>query len=203
MSDIPEGILRQAFGLVESMKSNKDDALTTSDSRYASLLADDANAIARAIMAWHEAAAARITKLDDKIGVFMEAAVERVLSLEAENARLKEAPSQAALDVLMERDRQVASEGWTAEHDDEHKDGEIAAAAATYAFAASFSEFRRKRITGINSITNSIALREMWPWAEKWWKSTDRRRDLVKAGALIIAEIERLDRAALAVKAGE
>ena len=30
-----------------------------------------------------------------------------------------------------------------------------------------------------------------------WWKPTDCRRDLVKAGALILAEIERLDRAAL------
>jgi hypothetical protein len=27
-----------------------------------------------------------------------------------------------------------------------------------------------------------------------WWKPKDRRRDLVRAAALIIAEIERLDR---------
>ena len=33
-----------------------------------------------------------------------------------------------------------------------------------------------------------------WPWVRRWWKPTDRRRDLVKAGALILAEIERLDR---------
>jgi hypothetical protein len=32
--------------------------------------------------------------------------------------------------------------------------------------------------------------------ADEWWKPTNRRRDLVKAGALILAEIERLDRAA-------
>lgn len=28
----------------------------------------------------------------------------------------------------------------------------------------------------------------------EWWKPTNRRRDLVKAAALILAEIERLDR---------
>jgi hypothetical protein len=37
-----------------------------------------------------------------------------------------------------------------------------------------------------------------WPWDLKWWKPTTPRRDLVKAAALIVAEIERLDRAALA-----
>ncbi|MEB3421767.1 hypothetical protein VK682_24660 [Salipiger manganoxidans] len=38
---------------------------------------------------------------------------------------------------------------------------------------------------------------QLWPWDRKWWKPTTPRRDLVKAGALIVAEIERLDRAAL------
>jgi hypothetical protein len=36
----------------------------------------------------------------------------------------------------------------------------------------------------------------LWPWSVQWWKPKDRRRDLVRAGALIVAEIERLDRAA-------
>ena len=39
-----------------------------------------------------------------------------------------------------------------------------------------------------------------WPWSHDWWKPTNPRRDLVKAGALILAEIERLDR--MAEKAG-
>jgi hypothetical protein len=38
---------------------------------------------------------------------------------------------------------------------------------------------------------------QIWPWDRKWWKPTDRRRDLVKAAALILAEIERLDRATI------
>jgi hypothetical protein len=36
----------------------------------------------------------------------------------------------------------------------------------------------------------------LWPWDDEWFKLTDPRRDLIKAAALIIAEIERLDRAA-------
>lgn len=35
-----------------------------------------------------------------------------------------------------------------------------------------------------------------WPWDASWWKPNARRRNLVKAGALILAEIERIDRAA-------
>ena len=30
-----------------------------------------------------------------------------------------------------------------------------------------------------------------WPWALNWWKPKDRRRDLIRAGALIVAELER------------
>lgn len=40
------------------------------------------------------------------------------------------------------------------------------------------------------------AIPRQWPftWWLDWWKPTTYRRDLVKAGALILAEIERLDR---------
>lgn len=83
--------------------------------------------------------------------------------------------AHAMEDVAAERRRQVYDEGWTPEHDDAHSLGELAKAAASYA-------------AGSPAWT--------WPWDKKWWKPTDRRRDLVKAGALIVAEIERLDRAA-------
>ena len=39
-----------------------------------------------------------------------------------------------------------------------------------------------------------VFLRRWWPWSLDWWKPKDPRRDLVRAGALIVAEIERLDR---------
>jgi hypothetical protein len=40
-----------------------------------------------------------------------------------------------------------------------------------------------------------------WPWPPEWWKPCDRRANLVRAAALLIAEIERIDRAALAPSA--
>lgn len=93
------------------------------------------------------------------------------------------AMSTAARDVLAERRRQVESEGWTPEHDDQHSSGEMAVAAMCYAAEA----------TG--HLTDS-GLARLWPWPHVWWKPTTPRRDLVKAAALILAEIERLDRSA-------
>lgn len=104
----------------------------------------------------------------------------------------------AASDVIAERRRHVEVEGWTPEHDDEHADGQMAAAAAAYAAAAALPDRQRRSVIGIYSINNNLMLRDLWPWETKWWKPKDRRRDLVRAGALILAEIERLDRAASA-----
>jgi hypothetical protein len=106
------------------------------------------------------------------------------------------ANTSAARDVLVERQRQVEVEGWTPEHDDSLKAGSLAAAAACYAFNAaawlgSPSAVDRSRYGDLSPISWRT-----WPWAEKWWKPKNERRDLVKAGALILAEIERLDRAA-------
>ena len=88
--------------------------------------------------------------------------------------------THAARDVLSERQRQIEVEGWTPEGDAAYRDGELADAAACYA---------RPRYRMGETCPPE------WPWAGKWWKPTDRRRNLVKAGALILAEIERLDRA--------
>jgi hypothetical protein len=85
-------------------------------------------------------------------------------------------------DVLAERRRQVEVEGFKPEDDDAYQAGDLAHAAACYAL----------------SYRGSPAPQRFWPWAMSWWKPTTRRRDLVKAAALILAEIERLDRAASA-----
>ena len=90
--------------------------------------------------------------------------------------------SQAVLDVAAERRRQIEAEGWTPEHDDEHSVGELAKAAACYVL--------------VSAGFNPDATINVWPWHRLWWKPSDKRRNLVKAGALILAEIERLDRAA-------
>jgi hypothetical protein len=86
-------------------------------------------------------------------------------------------------DIAAERQRQIDAELFTEAHDDNHPAGELAEAAACYAAPDLFERGVRQVPVG-------------WPWALKWWKPTDRRRDLVKAGALIAAEIDKLDRAA-------
>lgn len=93
--------------------------------------------------------------------------------------------SQATLDVLAERARQVGVEGWTPAHDDKHDRGELPCAAAAYAAAS---------IPNAGPYPIKVAYDRYWPWHRSWWKPTTPRRNLVKAAALIIAEIERIDR---------
>lgn len=93
-------------------------------------------------------------------------------------------------EIRNERDRQVAVEGWSAKHDDQHKRGELARAAAAYCVNASYNDkVQRDR-------AKHGQPPQVWPlkWSWSWWKPKDRRRDLVRAAALIVAELERLDR---------
>lgn len=94
-------------------------------------------------------------------------------------------------EIRAERERQIAEEGWTYEHDDKHSGGQLAAAAACY--AAPFRVFRPEFQYGRGGV-QFIAYVDGWPFADKWWKPSRRRRNLLKAAALIVAEIERLDR---------
>lgn len=94
--------------------------------------------------------------------------------------------TQAGMDVLAERQRQITAEGWTPEHDDQHEVGELATAAACYAGNAG------------GYVWQGGWPGEVWPWAREWWKPSTPRRDLVKSAAIILAEIERIDRAAIA-----
>nr|WP_295465288.1 hypothetical protein [Mesorhizobium sp.] len=96
----------------------------------------------------------------------------------------------AMRDLFAERQRQKTVEGWTPEHDDEHDDGELARAASAYALNAGLPKRFETLARALRNEHGAI-----WPWHSDWWKPTDPRRDLVKAGALILAEIERLDRA--------
>lgn len=92
----------------------------------------------------------------------------------------RQSVTEAARDVLAERQRQISAEGWTPDHDDEHGGGQLADAAACYALSASGMPFE--------------LWQAFWPWDGAWLKAGEGRRSLVKAGALILAEIERLDR---------
>ena len=79
--------------------------------------------------------------------------------------------------IKQERLRQIYEEGWTTEHDDEHVNNELALAAVCYALPTKY-------------------VSSHWPstWDKKWYKPTTRIEDLKKAGALIAAEIDRLQR---------
>ncbi|WP_257744572.1 hypothetical protein [Burkholderia glumae] len=88
----------------------------------------------------------------------------------------------AARDVLAERARQMEKEGYSFEHDDSHEDGEMALAAGCYASNA-------------GGVVWGRPVPSSFPWSPYWWKPTTPRRDCVKAAALLIAEIERIDRA--------
>lgn len=99
----------------------------------------------------------------------------------------EEAPMNGIESIAAERLRQIEVEGWTPERDDQHSAGEMAAAAAAYTFSGY-----------LQSNTRVFAADPLgfWPWHESWWKPKSAREDLVRAGALIAAEIDRLDRAA-------
>ena len=105
--------------------------------------------------------------------------------LTGEVERLRaERGSKASSDVLAERQRQIEAEGHDHEHDDQKASGELALAAACYTLHSVARENGHEQ----NAVPSP------WPWSPNWWKPTNTRRDLVKAAALIIAEIERIDR---------
>ena len=95
--------------------------------------------------------------------------------------------------IARERERQVSAEGWTPEHDDQHTQCELIQAAIGYAAYVGYVATE-----GEDPMDPLID----WPWEDNAWKpSGDPVRNLVKAGALIAAEIDRLLRAK-AVKEG-
>lgn len=141
---------------------------------------------------WRDAMRYRFVRVADGVRISHEAARDPVVYDEAIDRAMRERgcgglprpegfsrdPTQAVLDVLAERSRQIEVDGWTPEHDDEHVAGELATAGASYALVA---------------VGHGLFALRIWPFPAGL-KPTTPRRDLVKAGALILAEIERLDR---------
>lgn len=104
-------------------------------------------------------------------------------SHEGERTMKSEQPSNGVALIAAERQRQIDAEGWTPEHDDKYADSELVRAAICYAHSGSGFSY--------GSDCNHAVL---WPWEPSWFKPRDMERDLVKAGALIAAEIDRLRR---------
>jgi hypothetical protein len=86
--------------------------------------------------------------------------------------------------IAEERARQISHEGWTPAHDDEHTEGELLRAAIAYSMAT------------VNDADYDAAADSEWPWEASGFKVDSDIRNLVKAGALIAAEIDRLQRRA-------
>lgn len=134
---------------------------------------------------------------DEPWGAEDEPDIERLLG---EGYRSADDMTKAAHDVIDERLRQRDVEGWTPEHDDKHAHGELTFAAMSYCVPAAVA----LKLIAIGDTPHRIEERQAsapcpqsWPWNVSWWKPKGgTRRILVKAAALILAEIERLDRAA-------
>ena len=89
-------------------------------------------------------------------------------------------------EIRHERKRQVVIEGRSRLHDDAYARNELALAAMSYCQSGSVAAF--------DTTPLKVQPPIYWPWAKEWWKPKNRRRDLIRAAALIVAEIERLDR---------
>lgn len=92
--------------------------------------------------------------------------------------------------IAAERLRQINTEGWTDTHDNHHDACEMAMAASAYIYWAV------GEANGVCWPDDEPAVPSGWPWGAEWFKpGGDPVRALVKAGALIAAEIDRLQRA--------
>lgn len=86
--------------------------------------------------------------------------------------------------ITEERKRQIEVEGWDSEHDlIANNEEQLAMAAVAYALPEDRREYEYQ-------------VRNIFPWSMQWWKPTpnDRIKELTKAGALIAAEIDRLQK---------
>jgi len=110
--------------------------------------------------------------------------------------------------IAEERNRQVEKEGWSLDHDALHDNQELAWAAVCYAapYPVIASQMIKKGKWGCNCrgiVDCSCAsynkhfknVEDPWPWSSKWDKREkhDRKRKLIIAGALIAAEIDRIN----------
>lgn len=99
--------------------------------------------------------------------------------------------------IAEERRRQIEIEGFSAEHDNRYDTGDLAMAGACYALNDHIYPLGQTA-ENKNGVHMTIERKALWPWAKRWWKPAltnkpeARIRELVKAGALIAAEIDRL-----------
>jgi hypothetical protein len=111
------------------------------------------------------------------------------LPLEAAKAALraqKSVSTTVGLEIVNERMRQVEAKGYAPDQDNLYIQRELLDGARAYLLSADHDRDAGSFV---------------WPWPMEHFKPGAPRRDLIKAAALIVAEIERLDRIAAAEKA--
>lgn len=87
--------------------------------------------------------------------------------------------------ITKERERQITEEGWSKEHDMNYSNGELLKAALCY-----INE-NLDAYVPYNGFKPKVP--RDWPWDAKYWKPADMVKNLKRAGALIVAEIDRLN----------
>lgn len=102
--------------------------------------------------------------------------------------------SPAIAMIVAERRRQIGEMGYSLAHDAAHDAGELARAAAWYALTPELRGVSASIIRGPTRVGQIVldleAILKPTGWVLRG--NTDRVRELTKAGALIVAELERL-----------
>ena len=98
--------------------------------------------------------------------------------------------------IAKERERQSKEEGWTKEHDDSYRRNELALAAACYAAVDQTIVNESIKIYKCLEFCDGYRFKDLWPWADKYDKRKKHsyQKRLIIAGALIVAELDRLER---------
>lgn len=118
-------------------------------------------------------------------GVVIEEAAKEIFA--------EEQPKNGALLICEERKRQIAEEGYTSANDDFYTHDELLRAADCYIKAG------RGLLASCFVNPHAGMAPSVWPWNKEFWKPlkpdlAGKIRNLTKAGALIAAEIDRLER---------
>lgn len=145
---------------------------------------------------WIDRLCADLRPQEEFIGLIQ--ADHLVITREELRAAIQTYLGEGAMAILAERLRQVEVENWTAEHDRHHKAGTLASAAAAYIYAGSIdTAVAAQRISmlsgdagGPRSAMVWSIIVQLWPWGKDWWKPRTPHRDLVRGGALLLAELD-------------
>ena len=103
------------------------------------------------------------------------------------------------VELFKERVKQILHDHYDFEHDAKHSPGCLARAGAAYALLdvkAPAITYHSDGMKASFQMELKLLSSFLWPWDDDSFKPKDPRRNLVRAAALIIAEIERTDRAA-------